>query len=152
MSASSLIEDVLYDLEPSYGIWGASLVEYIHTMMFACIMMALLYRRMPPENCPSSVWLSLVRLIDSVLFSMSNLPGISRILYILTIRMSAPYIAQVLVTYTAYTATIAFIVSLEILNRSNAIQYMACQTAASVYILIKLAIVFGRTLRRPRNS
>lgn len=83
---------------------------------------------------------------------MSNLPGISRILYILTIRVTATYLMQVLLIYTLYTAFVAILVSTEFLNRNNAANYLVCQTAASVYILIKLAVVLKAAIKRPRIS
>ena len=151
-SASSLIEDAIYDKSSTHGIWVASVLEYIHTMLLASIMVISFYHKISSEESTTSIWLVLIRLLDSLLFSMSNLPGISRILYILTIRVTATYLMQVLLIYTLYTAFVAILVSTELLNRNNAANYLVCQTAASVYILIKLAVVLKAAIKRPRIS
>lgn len=151
-SASSLIEDAIYDKSSTHGIWVASVLEYIHTMLLASIMVISFYQKISSEESATSIWLVLIRLLDSLLFSMSNLPGISRILYILTIRVTATYLMQVLLIYTLYTAFVAILVSTELLNRNNAANYLVCQTAASVYILIKLAVVLKAAIKRPRIS
>lgn len=150
MSANSLVEDALYEQQATHGIWAATVIDYFHTLLFAVMMVGALYRKFTPEGCPTSIWLVLIRLLDSLLFCMSNLPGISRILYILTIRMTAAYLLQVFIIYTLYNVVLATLIGCGIINRSNAVHYMVCQTAASIYIMLRLALVLRRVVRRPR--
>lgn len=146
------MEDSIYNPGQSYGIWMALLLEYVHTGILFGLFLAMLYRGISNEGYPASVWLVLLRCFDALLFSMSNLPAIARILYILSAKLTAPYLGQIIVTYTAFTFALGLMVSFDWLHRGNAARYMACQTAASVYILIRLAVVLRGVVRRPPTT
>jgi hypothetical protein len=128
-------------------LWKAVLIDYIHTLAICGIMMKKLLRRFVVEDCPVSIWLILIRLLNSTLFSMSNLPIITRALFILSIPMSVPYFIQLIATYTTYTVLVAVLFHWQILYKDTAINMMACQTAASFYILLSLFYVLRKAIR-----
>jgi hypothetical protein len=149
-SIHSWLDECIFTSGLSMPLWKAVLIDYIHTLAICGIMMKKLLRRFVVEDCPVSIWLILIRLLNSTLFSMSNLPIITRALFILSIPMSVPYFIQLIATYTTYTVLVAVLFHWQILYKDTAINMMACQTAASFYILLSLFYVLRKAIRRPQ--